>query len=194
MLDLFENISKVSKMKPKKGCVLLAEPFMTDDHFSRTVVYLCEHNKEGSYGFILNNKLDLSLDQIIPDNNLPKLDVSYGGPVHSSNLFFIHQYGDLVSDSVQIDTDLWTGGDFNQLIELIKIKAVNIEKIRFFLGYSGWSFKQLEEEMKTNSWIVTNYENNKLFDYNKDLWKTILINKGGKYKAISNFPLNPIDN
>ena len=35
---------------------------------------------------------------------------------------------------------------------------------------------------------------NKLFNYNKDLWKTILVNKGGKFKAISNFPLNPVDN
>ena len=91
MLDSFVNISKVSKLKPKKSCVLLAEPFMTDDHFSRAVIYLCEHNEEGSYGFILNNKLELTLDQIIPDNDLPKLDVSYGGPVHASNLFFIHQ-------------------------------------------------------------------------------------------------------
>jgi putative transcriptional regulator len=194
MINLFENISKVSKMKPKKGCVLLAEPFMTDDHFSRSVIYLCEHNEEGSYGFILNNKLELTLDQIIPDNDLPELDVSYGGPVHASNLFFIHQYGELVNDAVQLDTNLWTGGDFEQLIDLIKIKAVNTAKIRFFLGYSGWSLKQLEDEMNTRSWIVTSYKSDNLFEYNKDLWKTILINKGGKFKAISNFPLNPVDN
>ena len=194
MLDSFVNISQISKMKPIKGCVLLAEPFLTDDHFSRAVIYLCEHNDEGSYGFILNNKLDLSLDQIIPDKDLPKLDVSYGGPVHASNLFFIHQYGDLINDSVQLDNNLWTGGDFEQLIELIKINAVNTDKIRFFLCYSGWSTKQLEDEMKTSSWIATKFQNDKLFNHNKDLWKTILVNKGGKFKAISNFPLNPVDN
>ena len=194
MINLFENISKVSKMKPSKGCVLLAEPFMTDDHFSRSVIYLCEHNNEGSYGFILNNKLDLTLDQIIPDQNLPKLDVSYGGPVHASNLFFIHQYGEMVNESVKLDTNLWTGGDFEQLIELIKINAIDVNKIRFFLGYSGWSSEQLDSEMKSRSWIVTNYINNKLFEYNSDLWKTILIKKGGEFKAISNFPLNPLDN
>ena len=194
MKDLFVNISKVSKLKPKKGCFLLAEPFMNDDHFSRAVIYLCEHNHEGSYGFILNNKLELTLDQIIPDKDLPNLDVSYGGPVHASNLFFIHKYGELINESVELDHDLWTGGDFEQIMELIKIGAISTDRIRFFLGYSGWSTNQLNEEIKTNSWIVTNNKYKKLFNYNKDLWKDILTEKGGNYKAISNFPLNPIDN
>ena len=62
----FANISKLNNLKPKKGRLLLAEPFMNDDHFSRSVIYICEHNKEGSYGFILNNKLNIKLDEIIP--------------------------------------------------------------------------------------------------------------------------------
>ena len=84
------DISKVNQLKPKKGRLLLAEPFMLDDHFSRSVIFICEHNKDGSYGFIINNQLNLNLDEILPDSSLPSLDVFYGGPVHASNLFYIH--------------------------------------------------------------------------------------------------------
>ena len=58
---------------------------MIDDHFSRSVIYLCEHNEDGSYGFILN-MLNLKIDEIITEN-LPTLDIYYGGPVHSTSLF-----------------------------------------------------------------------------------------------------------
>jgi putative transcriptional regulator len=42
-------------IKPAKGQVLLAEPFLNDPYFKRTVIFLCEHNQEGSFGFVLNN-------------------------------------------------------------------------------------------------------------------------------------------
>ncbi len=190
----FVDISKVNKLQPKKGRLLLAEPFMIDDHFSRSVIYLCEHNEDGSYGFILNNMLNLKIDEIITDKNLPPLDVYYGGPVHSTSLFYLHQYGDIINDSIQITNDIWTGGDFNQLVEFIHMDIINPAKIKFFLGYSGWSKKQLIGEIKSNSWIISTHKNEDIFENNEDFWKSILENKGGKYKAIANFPLNPSDN
>ena len=94
------DIGSVNHLKPKKGRLLLAEPFMIDDHFSRSVIFICEHNLDGSYGFIINNELNLKLDEIIPDKGLPALDVFYGGPVHASNLFYIHQFGDIINNSI----------------------------------------------------------------------------------------------
>ena len=61
------DIGSVNHLKPKKGRLLLAEPFMVDDHFSRSVIFICEHNDDGSYGFIINNELNLKLDEIIPE-------------------------------------------------------------------------------------------------------------------------------
>ena len=149
------DIGSVNHLKPKKGRLLLAEPFMVDDHFSRSVIFICEHNDDGSYGFIINNELNLKLDEIIPEKGLPALDVFYGGPVHASNLFYIHQFGDTINNSVKITDDIWTGGDFNQLMEFIKLNVIESAKVKFFLGYSGWSKHQLEDEMKTNSWIIS---------------------------------------
>ena len=92
MLNIpFLNISKINNIKPQKGNLILAEPFMQDDHFGRSVILMCEHNDEGSYGFILNNKLDINLDELVPEIEVKDLSVYYGGPVHSSNLFYLHQ-------------------------------------------------------------------------------------------------------
>tara|TARA_Y100000589_G_scaffold202618_1_gene191124 strand:+ start:5792 stop:6376 length:585 start_codon:yes stop_codon:yes gene_type:complete len=190
----FVDISKSNKLSPKSGRLLLAEPFMLDDHFSRSVIYLCEHNKDGSYGFILNNTLNLKLNDIITDKELPDIDVFYGGPVHATSLFYIHQMGNVINDSLKISENIYTGGDFNQIVEFLNLGILDLNKIKFFLGYSGWSKGQLVSEIKSHSWIVSDIEKENIFENNKDLWRNVLENKGGKYKAIANFPLNPSDN
>jgi putative transcriptional regulator len=190
----FANISKLNNLKPQKGRLLLAEPFMNDDHFSRSVIYMCEHDKSGSYGFILNNKLNIKLDEIIPDIQIPNINVYYGGPVHSSNLFFLHQLGDIIDSSVKISDNIWTSGDFNQIIEFMNMGILDINKIKFFLGYAGWTKNQLETEFDSNSWIAIDLKKENIFCKNDDLWKEVLSNRGGKLKAIANFPVNPSDN
>ncbi len=190
----FANISKLNNLKPKKGRLLLAEPFMDDDDFARSVIYMCEHNKTGSYGFILNNNLNIKLDEIIPDIEIPNISVHYGGPVNSSNLFFLHQLGDIIENSVKISDKIWTSGDFNQIIEFINMGILDINKLKFFLGYSGWSNNQLATEFDSNSWIATDVIQENIFSKNEDLWKEVLLNRGGKLKAIANFPINPKDN
>jgi|TARA_B110000483_G_scaffold73984_1_gene92033 putative transcriptional regulator len=190
----FANISKLNNLKPKKGRLLLAEPFMDDDDFARSVIYMCEHNKTGSYGFILNNNLKIKLDEIIPDIEIPNISVHYGGPVNSSNLFFLHQLGDIIENSVKISDKIWTSGDFNQIIEFINMGILDINKLKFFLGYSGWSNNQLATEFDSNSWIATDVIQENIFSKNEDLWKEVLLNRGGKLKAIANFPINPKDN
>ena len=190
----FANISKLNNLKPKKGRLLLAEPFMDDDDFARSVIYMCEHNKTGSYGFILNNNLNIKLDEIIPDIEIPNISVHYGGPVNSSNLFFLHQLGDIIENSVKISDKIWTSGDFNQIIEFINMGILDINKLKFFLGYSGWTNNQLATEFDSNSWIATDVIQENIFSKNEDLWKEVLLNRGGKLKAIANFPINPKDN
>ncbi|MEJ6754331.1 MAG: YqgE/AlgH family protein [Flavobacteriales bacterium] len=190
----FANISKLNNLKPKKGRLLLAEPFMDDDDFARSVIYMCEHNKTGSYGFILNNNLNIKLDEIIPDIEIPNISVHYGGPVNSSNLFFLHQLGDIIENSVKISDKIWTSGDFNQIIEFINMGILDINKLKFFLGYSGWTNNQLATEFDSNSWIATEIIEENIFSKNEDLWKEVLLNRGGKLKAIANFPINPKDN
>ena len=61
------TISKLNKLTPKKGRLLIAEPFMDDPFFKRSVVLLTNYDKEGVLGFILNKQLDLKVNDVIKD-------------------------------------------------------------------------------------------------------------------------------
>ena len=47
-LDLFTILAE-DKI-PEKGKILISEPFLPDTFFNRTIVYLVDHNEEGSVG------------------------------------------------------------------------------------------------------------------------------------------------
>ena len=51
-------------VEPGGGILLIADPFLKDPNFLRTVVFLCEHNEEGSFGFVLNKKYDHPLGEL----------------------------------------------------------------------------------------------------------------------------------
>jgi putative transcriptional regulator len=180
------------KVTPEKGNVLLAEPFMNDPYFKRTVIFLCEHNTEGSFGFVLNNYLDLKIDQVIED--MPRFEgrISVGGPVKNSNLYYLHTLGEKIKESVEIMPGLFMGGDFDKLRKLMISGMVEKDQVRFFVGYSGWSPEQLENEIKGNSWFVTTVSKEIVMNSDSDnLWKEIMKGMGKKGKLLSEMPDDP---
>jgi len=192
VLDLaFKN-----NKSPKMGNVLISDPFLDEDYFRRSVILLCEHNEEGTFGFVLNNYLDVDLHEV--DEDFPDIQarISVGGPVDTQNLFFIHSFGDKIESSVKINDELSFGGDYEQILALLKQTPSNKKKIRFFLGYSGWAKDQLKEELKENSWIVANNILSKeiLDTSNEHFWNYCLEKQGERFKTISKFPINPNDN
>jgi putative transcriptional regulator len=118
--------------------------------------------------------------------------ISVGGPVKNTNLFYIHTLGDLIPESALIMDGLYFGGDFEILKSKLINEEVSLKDVRFFIGYSGWLPKQLDEELKHKSWFVTKV--NKITIMNtedKDLWKSIMQNLGMKGKLVAKFPIDP---
>ncbi|MEO9257019.1 MAG: YqgE/AlgH family protein [Crocinitomicaceae bacterium] len=177
----------------EKGKLLLSEPFLQDEFFTRSVILLCEHNETGSFGFVLNNYVEFSLKEISKSfiNNMAK--ISLGGPVKKDNLFFIHTLGDLIPGSFHITDTLYLGGDHELLIEEIKENPEWIDQVRFFLGYSGWDEGQLQAELDEKNWLVVdNVKTHQIMDTkNDDFWKDIMSKQSEKHKIISQFPLDP---
>ena len=190
------NFSFANDEKPVRGSVLISDPFLNDPYFGRSVVLLCEHNTEGTFGFVLNNFLDIDLHKI--DSNFPDINakIGFGGPVSKDSLFFIHSFGEKISNSLKIQEDLYYGGDFDDVCKVLSENPELNDQIRFFIGYSGWDQKQLEQELNEKTWItVNNIEKSLILDTShKDLWKTALEMQKGKFKMISKFPNNPSDN
>ena len=178
---------------PDNGILLIAEPFLKDSSFARSVVLICKHNEdEGTFGFSIHRKLHTTLDKIIEDMAGHKIPVYLGGPVQTDTLHYIHQYPDLFIDSVEITADVYWGGDFALLKKNIKDGTVDVAKIKFFLGYSGWSAGQLEDEMEESSWITLQSTKELIFDTApQDIWQISLTALGGKYKMMVHYPTDP---
>ena len=82
---------------PAPGILLIADPFLKDPNFMRTVVFLCEHQDEGSFGFVLNKNYEYTLDELVSGlEDLRKIPVYLGGPVQMDTIHFLHQYPDKI--------------------------------------------------------------------------------------------------
>ena len=158
----------------------------------RTVVFLCDHQEEGSFGFVINKKYKLTLDQLLVDAEDLKLPVFYGGPVQVDTIHFLHQYPDKIPGSYEILNGIYWGGEFETAIELIKDGGIDLNKIRFFIGYSGWGNGQLADELKEKSWLTTEATRKLVFHKEvDDIWKDSLKHLGGDYEMMINFPIDP---
>ncbi len=180
-------------IKPNKGDLLIAEPAIIGDvSFNRSIVLLADHTFEGSIGFILNKPLEYTIKDLVPDVEAT-YKVYNGGPVEQDNLYFIHKVPELIPNSIEISLGIFWGGDFSKVAELISNGSINEHDIRFFLGYSGWDTDQLEEELKANSWVVTEniYKNGIIEKDHESFWKEKMIEFGGEYSIWSNAPENP---
>ena len=177
----------MSKITLLKGSLLVAEPsILHDDSFNRSIILLTEHNENSSVGFILNRHLTYTVNDIIPEIDC-SFKIYQGGPVEQDNLYFIHKIPELIPNSIKVSENMYWGGNFESLKILLQEKEIKNTQIRFFLGYTGWSKIQLEEEISDNSWFVSENDfENILSADNKSLWKNKLMQKGGAYKIWAN--------
>lgn len=193
MADLNDILKiRTNNISPARGRILISEPFLIDYYFKRSVVLLAEHNEEGSFGLILNKPIAMNLNEVIKD--FPPMDfpVYLGGPVKTDNVFYIHTRGQLIEDSLEVLEGLYWGGDIEQIKSLLRLGLLKKEDIKFFIGYSGWVSKQLENELARNSWLVS-VINSKLIMKNETdtLWGSVVKNMGKPYAHWGNFPSDP---
>ena len=189
-LDLFTILAE-DKI-PEKGKILISEPFLPDTFFNRTIVYLVDHNEEGSVGFILNKKLEIKVCDAISGFEGWEEYLSMGGPVAPDTLHYLHRMGELIPKSVWVDDNIFWGGDIDFIRSLIRDKKLDTNQIRFFLGYSGWSAGQLERELKENSWVIARVATDiVLNDQIDNTWKRVLRGLNSKYRIWADFPESP---
>lgn len=197
--NLFD-FNSLNSLSLEKGRVLVSDPFLNDDYFSKAVVLLCETNEKGAFGLVLNNYIDENLSDLMSsfsEVNCAPFKISMGGPVDIDSIYYIHTRPDLIPDSILVFQNIYLGNgkDFDQIAELIESKLLKKNEIKFCLGYSGWTPGQLENELTRNSWFVANISSKTLMEYNEsDLWKRTLEKMSEKHRVISNFPLNPMLN
>lgn len=168
------------------GSLLLAHPAMRDPNFRRSVILMSAHNAEGAMGVVLNRPMQKRLGELSGDFALGPLSavpLFAGGPVQNNQL---------VLAAWQVREDgfrLHFGIEPDKALQLLGEEGTHV---RGFLGYSGWSAGQLENEMKQRTWIVTEVPEDLLVHPQDDsLWRTVLGRKGAEWRLMAGEPEHP---
>jgi len=177
---------------PDKGKILISEPFLPDTFFSRSIVYLVDHSPQGSVGFILNKKIDLTLNNAITGFEGWDEKLNMGGPVAPDTIHYLHTMGDMIPKSVFVEDNIFWGGDIDSIRDLVSSGKITRAQIRFFLGYSGWSAGQVQRELKENSWVIAKVKSEIIMNNRgEDTWKRVLRSFKNKYRIWADFPDSP---
>jgi putative transcriptional regulator len=151
------------------GHFLIAMPAMTDPYFAKSLTFICEHNKDGAMGVVINRPIDMTLDTLFEQidldlNNSPIATeaVHFGGPVQIDRGFVLHNPAGKWQSTIAINGDiaLTTSKDILEAVA----HGTGPEKILVTLGYAGWSAGQLEQEMAHNAWLSVKAADSVIFD------------------------------
>ncbi|MBK6472843.1 MAG: YqgE/AlgH family protein [Betaproteobacteria bacterium] len=152
---------------------LIAMPGMADETFSRTVVYLCEHNEQGALGLVINKPIDIKLRNLfekvelaLDREELAEQPVYFGGPVQTERGFVLHEK--LGEDRMPYNSTLSVPGGLAMTTSKDVLEALaegtGPARVLVTLGYSGWQAGQLEDELGRNGWLTVDADPKVIFD------------------------------
>lgn len=151
---------------------LIAMPSMADPNFSRTLIYICEHNSDGALGIVVNRPIDMSLADLFervdidleegePQQRYAKLPVHFGGPVQTDRGFVLHQPAGNWQSTLTVNSDI----ALTSSRDILQAMGAHGEpaKVLITLGYAGWTAGQLEWEISQNAWLTVAAEPSIMF-------------------------------
>jgi putative transcriptional regulator len=148
-------------------------PQLGDPNFHRSVVLMIEHSQGGAMGLVLNRASPLRLRELAEGHSLqvaPEKQeqlVFVGGPVEPQRGFVLHDQ-DRVEEKHEVLPGLYLSLTLDALGPLLQDRGC---RIRFCLGYAGWGPKQLESEISSGAWLLSEGANVQTLDTEPDqLW------------------------
>ena len=153
-------------------------PGLSDESFSRSVVYLCEHSERGALGLVINKPSDMTLKSLFDKVDLPlrredlsQVPVFQGGPVHTERGFVLHESlkpeDDTSNESIYASTMTIPGGlEMTTSRDVLEALASGAgpRRVLITLGYASWGEGQLESELAENSWLTVPAQPEVVFD------------------------------
>ncbi len=156
-----------------KGHILIAMPHLTDPYFGRALVFICEHDKNGAMGLIVNKSFeDESVKQAFPtlivnDDAINEVisPMYFGGPVSLEQGFLLHSPEFLSDETIQVSSEFFLTSN-STIIDAIK-KGDGPRHFKMMLGYAGWGAGQLEGEIENGDWLFQEVTPEFIFDGNE---------------------------
>ena len=138
--------------------LLIAMPTLGDPNFHRTVTLVCEHNKDGALGIVINRPMDLRMKEIFeqldlaePGEDISQRSVLNGGPVAQERGFVLHRPARKWDSMLRISDEIGVATSRDILAAIADGDGPSESLVA--LGYAGWMAGQLEAEMQANAWL-----------------------------------------
>jgi len=177
----------------QKGMMLIAMPTLLDPNFRQTVVLLCEHGPEGAMGLVVNRPTTVPLSTVVP--SVVKLarsedPVYVGGPVQTNAMMILYE-GEPIGNSHPVMSDLHLTGDLEDLEKLDRGLGRDL-RIKFYLGYAGWSAGQLEMEIRAGGWKLVPGDPGVVFQEDPvRVWPKLIQSLGEPWTVYRDMPPDP---
>lgn len=173
--------------KMEAGAILIAQPFWLEEMYQRVVILILEHNSSGTTGILLNKKSNLMIVEALPSLNILK-PLYYGGAFDTKVISYLHS-NEHIPESIYLGNNLYWGGNFEAVSDMVEQKLFNLDEINFFAGFVHWDVGQLEDEINNSKWWVCEMSSKELFSVPpEDLWAESLDICENLYSLFGNIP------
>ena len=174
-------------MKSFSNHFIISMPHMNDPIFSKSLIYICEHDNDGAMGIIINKPMiSENAADIIKQTGLaqiaPPPDIYFGGPVNLEMGLILHDANYNIEGTLTISKSVALTS--NKQIVLDLKNGGGPDEFRFSFGYAGWGKGQIEREIENGDWLLMPADDDFIFSIpNTDKWK----------KAASKFGIDILD-
>ena len=180
---------------PHMGSLLISEPMMEDNYFSRSAILVLDEPEEGGhFGLILNKPTEMTLNDLMPEwEEGKRVPIFCGGPVDLQRMFLLHTLGEKLGSNIEVLPGIYVGADLDKIIDYIEEGGEVDGNLRFFLGYCGWSPGQLAGEIEGKTWAVNALPqcNNLLKGEGNSYWSREVKDLGEDFRGWLLVPTNP---
>jgi len=171
------------------GTLLIAEPFITDEHFFRKLIVIIDHNQDGTLGIVVNEVSPYFVRIENEDKSTSlELPLCLGGPVDQKDSINILHKNPEIEGSVSVGSGYFWGGDTYEILTHYKNGLLNKEQTYAISGYCGWAPGQLQKELTAQTWITSKFKPEYLSKHSDNAWKQALTDLGGTYEWLSHAP------
>ena len=154
-------------MKSLEGTLLVASPYLHDSPFTRSVIFMVQHDEEGALGVVLNRPAGPAVAESLRQSGLDpddgRVQVNVGGPVMNSVVALQQQ-----------PTGVRACSEPDACEAAIRRAAHGGggSRVRIYIGHAGWSPGQLETELSLGFWMTASATCDHVFGDDEDLWVT----------------------
>jgi putative AlgH/UPF0301 family transcriptional regulator len=192
------SVGSLDDVRP--GALLVALPSLTDPTFAGAVVYVLDHSDTGTIGVVLGRPSEVGIGDVLPgwsELAVPPDAFHVGGPCETDTaLCLATRCGD---GPLPADSGLRQVSGRVHLVDLDSDPDLldgEIEGLRVFAGYAGWSPGQLAAELAEGAWACVPGDPGDVLApaSGPELWRAVLRRQTGRLAVLSTAPADPTAN